>query len=463
MLIRTAQSFQITLFVISLIVMLPLVTSSGSAIDLTIEFINSTALAKCGGCENLYRKQNANIFEKLDASGAEDYLQVPSANLFNDISLPVEFQLAQNTTISRNEITIASAEKTNISEMRVVFLKLMKNPTNIELNSLYANLAEQNGKLNKALVTYERLVLLEPNNIKWENQVKRLRELSQPPETTIAAVYGVRFDRNGPLNADNIGNRAGYNTSLVLTLDHKRTIGRHKYQATGQYFTDYNITAPASDLYLGAFQIGPLFKTLDNWQIRPALLLERSLLNRHEHNSLSQSMGTVFNFVNLKKSPIKTIDVSLYYVDFYDESPGKDAFVWTGTSGIETQGFGKDSTLILSPSITYNKAQSGIGSDGFRDQYYEVEINLAYSRELTENFELGPTISYRYREFMDYKPGGNVPRNDRNYILGFETSLTEWIPGVIILGAYTWERNKSLLEGNTYTNHSIAMNFIKLF
>ena len=64
---------------------------------------------------------------------------------------------------------------------------------------------------------------------------------------------------------------------------------------------------------------------------------------------------------------------------------------------------------------------------------------------------------------MDYEPSGNVPRADRNYIFGLETAVTNLIPEIIVLGGYSFERNKSLLEGNTYTNHSVAINFIKSF
>ena len=64
---------------------------------------------------------------------------------------------------------------------------------------------------------------------------------------------------------------------------------------------------------------------------------------------------------------------------------------------------------------------------------------------------------------MGYEPSGNTPRTDRNFIFGLEAAASDWIPEIIMLGAYNWERNKSLLEGNTYTNHSIAMNFIKSF
>jgi hypothetical protein len=371
----------------------------------------------------------------------------------------VQIQYAQDSETVKK---VSKASKI-VDEMRAVYLKLFRNPADLQLNILYAEIAEKRGKRDAAIATYERLALLDPDNNKWKRNIKRLRDLAQPPETAVNAVLGARVDTNGPLNADSVGDRVGYNASVVLTLDHKRSMGGLKYQATGQLYIDYNVTAAASDLYLAALQFGPLLSASESWQVRPALLLERLLLDRDNHDSLSYSAGTLINFKNIGDGPIKTVDISLYYVNFYDETPGKDAIVLTSSSGFEVRGFREGDSLGLTPTITFNGARSGLGSDGFRDQYYEVGLDLTYAVEVLENFEIGPVISFRYRDYTDYEPGGNTTRLDRNYIFGLEATAIDLIPNIFVLGTYSWERNKSTLADQTYRNHSINVNFIKSF
>ena len=144
---------------------------------------------------------------------------------------------------SKNTISISSMIQTCIrdtecSNSRATFLRFLENPTDLQLNILYAKDAEKRGKIDIAVATYQRMKFLDPNNNRWKENIARLSDLSQPPKTNIAAVLGFRIDSNGPLNSDRDvdinGNRAEHNGSIVLTLDDKRKMGSLKYQTTGQ-------------------------------------------------------------------------------------------------------------------------------------------------------------------------------------------------------------------------------------
>ena len=454
--------------------------SPGNAFD-RIDLKKRTAPSKCEGCNVQY----ANL-KGLDLEGAVDttpdstmqILSTPGQTNVPDKRNPAgQTQYAQNPETKKSidalkkvkksiDALRAKKDKKSIDALRAIFLRLIKNPADLEVNVLYAKLAEKRGKIGRALATYERLALLDPKNKRWKDNIERLRDLARPPETTIAAVFGGRFDVNGPVNADGVGNRAEYNASMVLTLDHKRSVEGRKYQATGLLFADGNFKFEASDLILVALQVGPLFKISKSWQLRPAILAERSTTDRTApgnlvfRSSLSWSAGTLFNFANLDEGPIRTVDTSLYFVGFDNETNGRDAIVFTSSSGLGFQGFRKSDQWGLTPDFTFNGARGGTGTDGFRDLFYVVGFNLDYEMQVSENFRFGPTFSYHYKDYLNYQPGGSAKRDDHNFVTGLQASASKIIPKIELLGTYSYERNISRTTTETYRNHSMGLSFL---
>ena len=442
--------------------------SPGNAFD-RIDLKKRTAPSKCEGCNVQY----ANL-KGLDLEGAVDttpdstmqILSTPGQTNVPDKRNPAgQIQYAQNPETKKSVDALKKVKK-NIDALRAIFLRLIKNPADLEVNVSYAKLAEKRGHIGRALATYERLALLDPKNKRWKDNIERLRDLARPPETTIAAVFGGRIDTNGPVNADGVGNRAEYNASMVLTLDHKRSVEGLKYQATGLLFADGNFKFEASDLILVALQVGPLFKISKSWQLRPAILAERSTTDRAAkgnlvfRSSLSWSAGTLFNFANLDEGPIRTVDTSLYFVGFDNETNGRDAIVFTSSSGLGFQGFRKSDQWGLTPDFTFNGARGGTGTDGFRDLYYVVGFNLDYEIQVSENFRFGPTFSYHYKDYISYEPGGSAKRDDHNFVTGLQASASEIIPKIELLGTYSYERNISRTPTETYRNHSMGLSFL---
>ena len=80
----------------------------------------------------------------------------------------VQMQYAQVSETVKKPEKKASKASQIIDEMRAVYLKLFKNPADLQLNILYAEIAEKRGKLDAAIATYERLALLDPDNNKWK-------------------------------------------------------------------------------------------------------------------------------------------------------------------------------------------------------------------------------------------------------------------------------------------------------
>ena len=177
-------------------------------------------------------------------------------------------------------------------------------------------------------------------------------------------------------------------------------------------------------------------------------------------NSLSWSAGTLFNFANLDEGPIRTVDTSLYFVGFDNETNGRDAVVFTSSSGLGFQGFRKSDQLAITPDFTFNGARGSRGTDGFRDLHYEVGFNLDYEIQVLENFRFGPTFSYHYKDYLNYQPGGSAKRDDHNFVTGLQGSASKIIPNIELLGTYSYERNISRSPTETYRNHSMGLSFL---
>ena len=457
--LTTAPSFpRIFVFAVAVITLAVALQSPGNAvdrIDLTkLKPLNT--LIKCEGCDLQHENLKGPDLEEVVETKLDSTMQIPfthrEINGLDKRNSTIETQYAQNSEM-----------KQNVDDSRAIFLRLLKNPADLQLNILYAKNAEERGKINLAIVTYQRMILLDPNNKQWKDNIERLRDLLRPPETTVAAVLGTRISTNAPLNPDGNGNRAGYNESIVVTLDHKRRLGGLRYQATGQFYADYNVKDSASDLILAGLQFGPLLRISTSWQLRPALLFDRSSTDRRKRGFFSYSAGTLFNFVNLDSGPIRIVDISLYHVGFNNETAGKDSIIFTSSSGLEYQGLKESDQLILTPNITFNRARGGRGSDGFRDLYYELGFEIEYVTKILENLEIGPLFSYYYRDYIDYEPGGSTKRDDQNFNIGLQSTAINIIPDIVILATYSFERNKSNLANETYRNHSIGISFVKSF
>jgi len=390
-----------------------------------------------------------------------------NAVALTDIKKSLKTRITPKSNVDISSMIQTCIQDTECSSSRVTFLQLLENPKDLQLNTLYAKDAEKRGKIDIAIATYQRIKTLDPNNNRWKKKIDQLRNVSPPAKTNYAAVLGFRIDSNGALNSDRDtnrdGNRAEHNGSIVLTLDDQRIMGDLKYQTTGQIYADTNNNDPTSDLILGALQFGPRLNISKSWELRPALLVDRLATDRKKRNSFAYSVGTIFSFYNLDGNPLKTTNISLYYVDFWDETPGKDAWVLTYSSELEYKGLKPEHTINLSPNATLNAAKEGGGSDGLRDQYYEIGLGIEYNIAVSENLEIGPTFVYYYRKFPDYEPGGSTKRNDHNINIGLQATAVNFIPDIIILGSYSFERNKSKLGSETYRNHSVSMSFVKSF
>ena len=384
-----------------------------------------------------------------------------------DVRKKLNQHKTQKTNIDIPSMIKTCKQDSNCNDSRYLFLQLLKDPKNLNLNLLYAKDAERRGKLDTAIATYRRMVFLDPENQRWKDNIERLRDLSKPANTKFAAVLGFRVDSNGALDADRDADRNGtvaeYNASMVLTLDDKRVLDGVKYQTTGQFYADINHNDPASDLVLAALQFGPILRMSNNWKMRPALLIDRLITDRDKRNSFSYSMGALVRFDNSGDGPLLSTNVSLYHVDFWDETPGKDAWVLTTSAEIELPISNLEDKIRLSPRMVFNNARGGSGSDGFRDLYYEFGLSTEYSREIINNLEIGPTFSYYYRDYLDYEPSGTTSRNDHNFNLGLQATVIDLIPNIVTLIVYSFEKNKSSLAEETYRNHTVGIGFVKSF
>src|SRR5262249_31048654 len=76
------------------------------------------------------------------------------------------------------------------AELRALGRQMILNPGDLEIAFRYAELAAQRGEVDRAMATYERILLNDPNNARARDAVERLRLGIEPPRTVVYAKLG---------------------------------------------------------------------------------------------------------------------------------------------------------------------------------------------------------------------------------------------------------------------------------
>lgn len=140
-----------------------------------------------------------------------------------------------------------------------VFERLLFSPGDPALNIRYAELAEANGELRKALGAYERVLARDPHNSQALREYRRVKNLLQPAVTEITVDLGIAYSTNPlqlpdiPLRNDDVTFDAG------LHLFDERTIWNHRWRTIALASTD--LQTDITDLNDGTLSAwtGPVF------------------------------------------------------------------------------------------------------------------------------------------------------------------------------------------------------------
>ena len=354
-------------------------------------------------------------------------------------------------------LLIGSAQ--GAEDIESVFQRLLQNPSDVELNLLYARLAEERGELARALATYERLLLQDPENATALAEVARIRRLLQPSRTEYVAILGYRYETNAPHREEEVSTFGDHSGSAAIIVRDERVLGDRRIRTTAQLYGDAHVAFQAADLYLVSAQSGPLFLLPDRWQVRPAVALTYAALDRE---FLFYSAGVIVNFEKLGPGILRTLDLRLALEDYNTERTGRDTtvfgvaprFQWTNLAAAATQ-----DVLSISPRYIFNGARGGGDTGKYRNRYHQISAQAEYLYPVYDNVLAGPELVLWYRDYIGHDPDEVEDREDRRYAPGAKVVVSEFLrPEVTLVLRYFFENNYSNDPQKRYKNHSFGVN-----
>lgn len=361
--------------------------------------------------------------------------------------------------------TAHASEETALASLTAAYARVLADPTDTAANMEYARLAEAAGQPRKALATYERVLLYDPENEEALAAMVRIRRLLQPDRTLITFETGFGYESN-PLqrNTDLESSLKAYANAVI---DDERRFGDTRWRTltTGnlEYFTD------VSDLdygYLGAVT-GPIYDLSPRLTVNPFAGGGISLLDNSYY--YSEAIAGM-QFEGYLQGAYQLMRVRTGYRSFGDQSVSSDGFYadaiarWSVPTVVTD-----DDVLVLTPHVRWSNIDGiDIGPDpddiikpgryfawgGRVDYYWKVEdwLTLGAGLDVTQTL---------YRDL--YTPDGDK-RDDVliepiasavfNRALGMQTDLAF---------DYRFQWNDSNDADRDFENHIVTARIVTRF
>ena len=337
-------------------------------------------------------------------------------------------------------------------DVESVFQRLLQNPSDVELNLLYARLAEERGELARALATYERLLLQDPENATALAEAARIRRLLEPSRTEFVALLGFQYETNAPRRDDSFPSFNDVTGSAAIFMRDERILADRRIRTTGQLFGNVHNRFDEGDLYLLGAQSGPLLALPDAWQVRPAVGLSIAALNR---KFLFYSASGILNFEKLGPGVLRALDLRLGFEDFNTANTGRDAIVFELVPRFQWTNLANSGDLLsITPRYIFNGARGG----GLRNRYHQIGAHFEYLYPVHGGILAGPDIVLWHRSYIGRDPDELTDRRDFKYAPGAKVIVSEFLrPDLTLVLRYFFERNESNDFDKTFKNHSVGV------
>ncbi|MBX2855371.1 MAG: hypothetical protein KTR21_10295, partial [Rhodobacteraceae bacterium] len=122
----------------------------------------------------------------------------------------------------------SDAETTN-----EVFLLLLENPDDAELNLRFGRLAEQEGSYRHALAAYERALRANPDNGEAFHAYERAKRRLAPPQTSVVVVAGSTYRSNVRQNPGRFDQPTDITFDGGLDIVDERSVGGFRLRSLG--------------------------------------------------------------------------------------------------------------------------------------------------------------------------------------------------------------------------------------
>ncbi|MDF3074665.1 MAG: hypothetical protein K0S54_2332 [Alphaproteobacteria bacterium] len=359
----------------------------------------------------------------------------------------------------------ANAQQT--ADLQELFRQVMLNPNDAAANIRYAKEAERRGELRKALSTYERMVLNNPNDSQARGEFERIKALLEPAETRFQVGFGGHWESN--TNLDDGNGRSDFAGVVTLRMDDNRRFGSQLWRSSVQLYGDAHARTSSSDFLYGNATTGPMFLFENGWRIHTFVTAETGAA---DYDFLFWSAGVGGTIETRGTDPLRSVTAVVSYADFsknnssgaFSAESGRDAVVFGLSARLGWDNvFGKTDGIEVRPAFVYNNA------DKSQFTFMQAGVTLSYAISMFSfaggvgNVYFNPEITAQFRDYDGFEPGRTKERTDIRLapalrLIGMYDNFSA------VLG-YMYDRNFSNYNdnggnsGRDYTNHRISLNF----
>ncbi|MEO8558181.1 MAG: tetratricopeptide repeat protein [Rhodospirillales bacterium] len=352
-------------------------------------------------------------------------------------------------------------------EVQDLFRQVLANPSDAGANTRYAQAAERQGELRKALAAYERIILADPNNTQARAEYERIKAALEPAQTHFQVGFGLQYESN--VRLDPHGGRSDIAGQLSLRMDDERHVGGTSWRTGVQVYGDTHLNSGNADFMYGSVSTGPVLTMENGWRIHPSLNAEVGGAN---YNFLFYSVGLGAAIETRGAGWLRGMTFGVSYADFtssnrtgvFHSENGRDAVVVGGRVKLGWENvFTMQDFLSIAPGAVYNIARAQ------DDRFWQVGVTAAYATRLASfeggvgNVYLAPEVTLQYRAYAGQEPGHNNSRKDTRVVPGMKLIGTYENKTVVL--SYLYDHNDSnyndgvLLDGRQYRNHRVGLNF----
>lgn len=352
-------------------------------------------------------------------------------------------------------------------ELDDLFVRILVNPGDVGLNLQYARMAEDRGILRKALATYERILMQDPDNPDAQAGYYRIRRALEPAYTDMTVSLGGRYETNARQQPKSAGREEDFALRGQIDLRDERTLMGRRWRTEGVFLGDLHADISDLDFVHVHAVTGPMFDIGSKIRLHTGIGGSYAML---DGSDLYGEAVAKIGIEGILEGALQRVELRLAYRDIGDRFSDAEGIVVDLLGRLTRPGVVVDNdVLVFYPRIRYSEPTGGSGTTAtperlYPGDYFEYGASTAYYVPVMESLLFGVTFSGYYRDYSQEIAGGSKDREDVYLAPGAQLVFKDALgPRTALRVEYRYEHNFSNDSTEDFVNHVIGVRASKNF
>lgn len=350
--------------------------------------------------------------------------------------------------------------------LQTAYARVLANPADTAANLEYAQIAESLGQYRKALATYERILVNDPDSQEAKLGLQRMRRMLQPEETKVVIEAGVIYESNPrevPSDAD--GDVKGIARAFVR--DERNVFDRRWRSEASGTVIGYDENDDLDYGHVG-FTVGPILDVSPSLAVQPFLGGGAAMFDGRFFYGEAVA-GLLFE--GRLNGAYQTARVRAGYRDYDPFWTSDEGFFADATAMISFPDvLAEKDVIILTPTVRWSDI-SGMatinpfpGIEVEPGRYLSYAVEIGYYRQIMDNLNVGASILVRQVDYAtDTTPSGDI-RSDLRIRPGAHVTFKNFLRVQTDLKLdYYYDINDSNDPNREWEGHSAAARVVTRF